>query len=54
MRDAAPELLPWLPLLAVPLDIAVPATLESSELDPQYPTMDFDVDRERDRLIAQG
>ena len=33
---AAPELLPWLPLLAVPLDVAVPATRESTELDPQY------------------
>ena len=33
---AAPGLLPWLPLLAVPLDVEVGATTESDELDPQY------------------
>ena len=33
---SAPELLPWLPLLAVPLDVEVAATTESDELDPQY------------------
>jgi len=36
VTGAAPELLPWLPMLAVPLDVAVPATRESTELDPQY------------------
>ena len=33
---SAPELLPWLPLLAVPLDVQVAPTRESDELDPQY------------------
>ena len=36
VAGSAPELLPWLPLLAVPLDVEVPATRESDELDPQY------------------
>ena len=36
VADAAPELLPWLPLLAVPLDVEVPPTRASGELDPQY------------------
>ena len=32
----APELLAWLPLLAVPLDVVVEPTQESTELDAQY------------------
>ena len=36
VATAAPGLLPWLPLLAVPLDVEVPATREGDELDPQY------------------
>ena len=32
----APELLAWLPLLAVPLDVEVAPTRESDELDAQY------------------
>jgi class 3 adenylate cyclase/tetratricopeptide (TPR) repeat protein len=36
VTTAAPGLLPWLPLLAVPLDVEVPATRESDELDAQY------------------
>jgi class 3 adenylate cyclase/tetratricopeptide (TPR) repeat protein len=32
----APDLLVWLPLLAVPLDVEVPPTRESSELDEQF------------------
>ena len=36
VRASAPDLLPWLPLLAVPLDVEVPSTRESDELDPQY------------------
>jgi class 3 adenylate cyclase/tetratricopeptide (TPR) repeat protein len=36
VASAAPGLMPWLPLLAVPLDVEVPATRESDELDPQY------------------
>ena len=33
---SAPELLPWLPLLGIPLDLALPQTREVSELDQQF------------------
>ena len=33
VRDGAPQLLPWLPLVGVVLDVPVPATRESAELD---------------------
>ncbi len=32
----APELLAWLPLIAMPLDVTVPTTREASELDEQF------------------
>jgi class 3 adenylate cyclase/tetratricopeptide (TPR) repeat protein len=32
----APHLLPWLPLLAIPLDVTVPATAEATDLDEQF------------------
>jgi class 3 adenylate cyclase/tetratricopeptide (TPR) repeat protein len=34
VRDRAPHLLPWLPLVGVVLDVAVPSTRETEELDP--------------------
>lgn len=36
VADRAPELLPWLPLLAVPLDVAVGSTPESDQLEDRY------------------
>ena len=36
VEDQAPELRPWLPLLALPLDVDVPATPETSDLDEQF------------------
>ena len=36
VATAAPDLAPWLPLLAVPLDVTVAATREASELDEHY------------------
>lgn len=36
VQASAPDLLPWLPLVAVPLDVQVEATRESTELDPQF------------------
>ena len=32
----APELLPWLPLVGVPLDVAIPDTAETARLDPRF------------------
>lgn len=32
----APHLEPWLPLLGVPLDVAMPSTPETEELDPEF------------------
>jgi class 3 adenylate cyclase/tetratricopeptide (TPR) repeat protein len=32
----APELLPWLPLIAMPMDISLPATPETSQLDDKF------------------
>ncbi|HWH93871.1 MAG TPA: adenylate/guanylate cyclase domain-containing protein [Baekduia sp.] len=34
----APELMPWLPLLAIPLDVDVPATTEVRQLSPDFRT----------------
>jgi class 3 adenylate cyclase/tetratricopeptide (TPR) repeat protein len=36
VAEVAPELEPWLPLLALPLDIAVEPTRETEELDPAF------------------
>jgi class 3 adenylate cyclase/tetratricopeptide (TPR) repeat protein len=36
IKDNAPELLPWLPLLAIPLDIEMPQTSETAELDERF------------------
>ena len=36
VESAAPDLLPWLPLLAVPLDVEVPPTPEVDALDPEF------------------
>lgn len=36
VRDTAPELAPWLPLLAIPLDLTVPSTRESDQLEPAF------------------
>ncbi|WP_336921942.1 adenylate/guanylate cyclase domain-containing protein [Aquipuribacter sp. SD81] len=36
LARSAPELLPWQPLLALPLDVEVPASRESEELDPRH------------------
>ncbi len=36
LHDNAPELLPWLPLLAVPLDVDLPPTPETRDLDPRF------------------
>src|SRR5262249_38267505 len=36
VQKAAPQLLPWVPLLAVPLELEVPATPESERLDPRF------------------
>lgn len=35
VRDAVPELVPWLPLLAIPFDAAVAQTAEASALEPE-------------------
>lgn len=32
----APELLPWLPLLAIPMDLTVPSARESNRLEPAF------------------
>ena len=32
----APELVPWLPLVGVPLDLPIPDTAETARLDPQF------------------
>jgi class 3 adenylate cyclase/tetratricopeptide (TPR) repeat protein len=36
MRAAAPELLPWAPLIAAVMDVHVPATAESTALDDRF------------------
>ncbi|MDH3307431.1 MAG: AAA family ATPase, partial [Acidimicrobiia bacterium] len=36
VRDNAPDLVPWLPLLAIPLDAEVEATPESDAVDPKF------------------
>ncbi|MEE8369537.1 MAG: adenylate/guanylate cyclase domain-containing protein, partial [Dehalococcoidia bacterium] len=36
LRAVAPELAPWLPLLAIPVDARVPSTRESGELEPKF------------------
>jgi len=36
LRTEASELLPWLPLLAIPMDLTVPSTRESDELEPAF------------------
>ena len=36
VSQAAPELMPWLPLLGAVLDIAMPETAETAELDDQF------------------
>jgi class 3 adenylate cyclase/tetratricopeptide (TPR) repeat protein len=36
VSEIAPDLLPWLPLLAVPFDVRVPATPESDAVDPRF------------------
>jgi class 3 adenylate cyclase/tetratricopeptide (TPR) repeat protein len=38
VREASPELRPWEPLLAVPLDVDLPETREVAELDPEFRT----------------
>ena len=36
LAGVAPELLPWIPLLAIPLDVAVSSTREVDELQPAF------------------
>jgi class 3 adenylate cyclase/tetratricopeptide (TPR) repeat protein len=36
VRREAPHLEPWLPLLGVPLDVMLPSTPETEELDPEF------------------
>ena len=36
VRTAAPSLVPWLPLLGIPLDVFLPPTRETQELDGQF------------------
>lgn len=36
VRDNAPELLAWLPLLGVPLDLDLPPTPQTQDLDPKF------------------
>jgi class 3 adenylate cyclase/tetratricopeptide (TPR) repeat protein len=36
VEERAPELMPWLPLLATPLDIDIPDTPETAELSPEF------------------
>ena len=36
VRDAAPELVPWLPLIALVMDIDVPSTPEAEQLEPRF------------------
>jgi class 3 adenylate cyclase/tetratricopeptide (TPR) repeat protein len=36
VRESAPNLEPWLPLLAVPLDVTVPMTAEVADLEEEY------------------
>jgi class 3 adenylate cyclase/tetratricopeptide (TPR) repeat protein len=36
LRATAPRLLPWLPLLGVPMDVHLPPTRETSELDERF------------------
>lgn len=36
IASTAPDLTAWLPLLGIPLDLSLPATLETSELDEQF------------------
>jgi class 3 adenylate cyclase/tetratricopeptide (TPR) repeat protein len=36
VESEAPELIHWLPLLAIPMDLPVPATRESEELEPAF------------------
>ncbi len=36
VRGAAPELVPWLPLIAVVMDVEVPPTPETDQLDPRF------------------
>ncbi|HEX6936250.1 MAG TPA: adenylate/guanylate cyclase domain-containing protein [Actinomycetes bacterium] len=36
VQAVAPQLLPWLPLLAIPLDLGLDPTRETSELDEQF------------------
>lgn len=36
VRDNASELVPWLPLLAAPLDVNLPATPQTRDIDPKF------------------
>jgi class 3 adenylate cyclase/tetratricopeptide (TPR) repeat protein len=36
VAEEAPHLVPWLPLIGIPLDLAVPPTRETEELDEQF------------------
>jgi class 3 adenylate cyclase/tetratricopeptide (TPR) repeat protein len=36
VQEKAPELMPWLPLLATPLDITIPDTPETAALSPEF------------------
>jgi class 3 adenylate cyclase/tetratricopeptide (TPR) repeat protein len=36
VREVAPHLVPWLPVLAIPLELVVPPTPESKRLDPRF------------------
>ena len=36
VAEEAPPLLPWLPLIGIPLDLALPPTRETEELDEQF------------------
>lgn len=36
VRGNAPQLLPWLPMLAVPLDVDLPETPETRDVDPKF------------------
>jgi len=36
LRTEAPELVPWLPMLAIPMDLSVASTLEADQLEPAF------------------
>ena len=36
VRATTPHLVPWLPLLGIPLDVVLPSTVETQELDGQF------------------